>query len=45
MVYGKVDDVVRIVREFLQTKGESAVRKGMRENAIRIYGIPAKNLP
>lgn len=37
--FGKVDDVVRIVKEFLSTKGETAVRKGMRDNALRIYGI------
>lgn len=37
--FGEVDDVVRIVKEFLATKGEVAVRKGMRDNAIRVYGI------
>ncbi|MEM7383412.1 MAG: amidohydrolase family protein [Verrucomicrobiota bacterium] len=42
--FGKVDDVVRIVREFLTTKGEAALKKGMRENAIRIYGISADKL-
>lgn len=42
--FGKVDDVVRIVREFLESKGGGALKKGMRENAIRIYGIPADKL-
>ncbi|MDF1825841.1 MAG: amidohydrolase family protein [Verrucomicrobiales bacterium] len=42
--YGEVDDVVRIVSEFLKTQSESALRKGMRENALRVYGIPEKNL-
>ena len=42
--YGKIDDVVRIVKEFLTTKGEAAMKKGMRENAIRVYGIPKKHL-
>ena len=42
--YGKVDDVVRIVSEFLKSKGESVLRKGMRENAIRVYGIKAEHL-
>ncbi|MEM9480650.1 MAG: amidohydrolase family protein [Verrucomicrobiota bacterium] len=37
--FGRIDDVVRIVKEFLATKGEAAVRKGMRENALRVYGI------
>ena len=37
--FGKADDVVRIVTEFLKTKGESAFRKGMRDNAIRVYRI------
>ena len=37
--FGKVDDVVRIVKEFLGTKSQAVVRKGMRENAIRVYGI------
>lgn len=37
--FGKADDVVRIVTEFLETKGESALRKGMRDNAIRVYRI------
>lgn len=37
--FGKIDDVVRIVKEFLATKGDSAVRKGMRENALRVYGM------
>lgn len=42
--FGKVDDVVRIVEEFLESKGGKALRKGMRENAIRVYGIPKENL-
>lgn len=42
--FGPVDDVVRIVTEFLKSKGESALRKGMRDNAIRIYGISASDL-
>lgn len=42
--FGKVDDVVRIVKEFLSTKGDSAVMKGMRENAIRVYGINKAHL-
>ena len=42
--FGKVDDVVRIVTEFLQTKGSRAVQKGMRENAIRVYNIQPEHL-
>ena len=42
--FGKVDDVVRIVREFLATKSEAAVKKGMRENAIRVYGINKEHI-
>ncbi|WP_182867303.1 amidohydrolase family protein [Rhodopirellula sp. JC639] len=42
--FGSVDDVVRIVQEFLATKGDAAVKKGMRDNAIRIYGINMKYL-
>ncbi len=42
--YGRVDDVVRIVKEFLQTKGESAVDKGMRDNALRLYRISEEHL-
>ena len=37
--FGEIDDVVRIVSEFLSSKGESALRKGMRENALRVYRI------
>lgn len=37
--FGKPDDIVRIVVEFLKTKGESALKKGMRDNAIRVYNI------
>ncbi|MFT7642326.1 MAG: L-fuconolactonase [Pirellulaceae bacterium] len=43
--FGTVDDVVRIATEFLKSKGDSALLKGMRENAIRIYGIKKINLP
>lgn len=39
--FGSVDDVVRIVKEFLQSKGETQLRKGMRDNAIKVYGIDA----
>lgn len=42
--FGPVDDVVRIVSEFLESKGDSALRKGMRENAIRIYRIAPEHL-
>lgn len=42
--FGKADDVVRIVEEFLSTKGDDALRKGMRDNAIRIYNIDTKLL-
>ena len=42
--FGPVDDVTRIVTEFLQSKGKAALRKGMRENAIRVYRISAKHL-
>ena len=42
--FGPVDDVVRIVREFLQSKGETALQKGMRDNAIRVYGIATNHL-
>jgi predicted TIM-barrel fold metal-dependent hydrolase len=42
--FGRVDDVVHIVTEFLNSKGKSALKKGMRENAIRIYGIPSEHL-
>ena len=42
--FGPVDDVVRIVKEFLQMKGRSALRKGMRDNAIRIYTIESQHL-
>lgn len=37
--FGKVDDVVRIVTDFLRSKGDSALGKGMRENALRVYRI------
>ena len=42
--FGPVDDVVRIVTEFLESKGGEALRKGMRDNAIRIYKIQRKHL-
>jgi len=42
--FGKVDDVVSIASEFLKQKGETVLRKGMRENAIRVYGIKAEHL-
>ncbi|QDV86627.1 amidohydrolase family protein [Planctomycetes bacterium TBK1r] len=42
--FGSVDDVVRIVQEFLASKGDSALRKGMRDNAIRVYGINPQHL-
>jgi L-fuconolactonase len=42
--YGKVDDVVRIVKEFLESKSATALTKGMRGNAIRVYGISATHL-
>ena len=42
--FGNVDDVVRIVTEFLESKGESALQKGMRDNANRVYGISKKHL-
>ncbi|MEM6915135.1 MAG: amidohydrolase family protein [Verrucomicrobiota bacterium] len=42
--YGEVDDVVRIVSEFLIAQSETALQKGMRENALRIYGIAEEHL-
>jgi L-fuconolactonase len=42
--YGKVDDVVRIVSEFLKSQSEAAYKKGMRDNAIRIFNIQDKHL-
>ncbi|MDV6032591.1 MAG: amidohydrolase [Phycisphaera sp. RhM] len=42
--FGSVDDVVRIVLEFLASKGDSALKKGMRDNAIRVYGINPQHL-
>ena len=42
--FGPVDDVVRIVSEFLQSKSDAAYRKGMRQNAIRVYGISRNHL-
>ena len=37
--WGSVDNVVRIVEEFLAPKGEVITRKAMRDNAMRVYGI------
>ena len=37
--WGSVDDVVRIVEEFLHPKGADILRKAMRDNAMRVYGI------
>ncbi len=37
--WGSVDVVVRIVEEFLASKGENVTRKAMRDNAMRVYGI------
>lgn len=37
--WGSVDDVVRIVEEFLAPKGDVITRKAMRDNAMRVYGI------
>ena len=37
--WGSVDNVVRIVEEFLAPKGEVIARKAMRDNAMRVYGI------
>ena len=42
--FAPVDDVTRIVRTFLASKGDSALRKGMRDNAIRVYRIDSKHL-
>ncbi len=42
--FGKVDDVVRIVKEFLASKGTAVLRKGMRENALRVYRINPSHL-
>lgn len=42
--YGKVDDVVKIVSTFLKSKGETAFKKGMRENAIRIFKIRTEQM-
>ena len=42
--FGEIDDVVRIVKEYLSTKGEAAVQKGMRDNAFRGYRIDPANL-
>lgn len=37
--FGKVDDVVKIVSRFLEQQSKTALKKGMRENAIRIFRI------
>ena len=42
--WGSVDDVVRIVEEFLAPKGEVITRKAMRDNAMRVYGISPVNV-
>lgn len=42
--YGEVDDVVRLVSDFLKAKGENALQKGMRDNAIKVYSITSKQL-
>ncbi len=42
--FGSTDDVVRIVTEFLRTKGEEALAKGMYRNAIRVYGLEQEHL-
>lgn len=42
--FGSVDDVVRIAIEFFKSKGDSALQKGMRENALRVYGIKKSHL-
>ncbi|MDP7018099.1 MAG: amidohydrolase family protein, partial [Pirellulaceae bacterium] len=42
--FGKVDDVVGIVTQFLESQSKTALKKGMRDNAIRIYGIDPKHL-
>ena len=41
---GDVDDVVRLVSDFLRAKSETAWRKGMRENAIKLYRISPEQL-
>lgn len=42
--FGSVDDVVSIVSTFLKSKSDDAFKKGMRDNAIRVYGISEKHL-
>lgn len=42
--YGSVDDVVRIVSEFMERQGEQAFRKVMRDNAIRVFKIRKEHL-
>jgi L-fuconolactonase len=42
--WGSVDDVVRIVEEFLRPKGADILRKAMRDNAIRVYGISPEKI-
>ncbi|MEM9280393.1 MAG: amidohydrolase family protein [Verrucomicrobiota bacterium] len=37
--FGSVDDVVEIVESFLKPKGETALLKAMRDNAMRVYRI------
>jgi L-fuconolactonase len=42
--FGSVDDVVRIATKFLEKQGGRTLTKGMRDNAIRIYGISPQQL-
>ena len=42
--WGSVDDVVRIVEEFLRPKGADILRKAMRDNAMRVYGISPEKI-
>ena len=42
--WGSVDDVVRIVEEFLRPKGTDIMRKAMRDNAMRVYGISPEKI-
>lgn len=37
--FGSVDDVVRLATEFVEPKSKTALRKIMRDNALRVYGI------
>ncbi len=42
--FAPTEDVTHIVHTFLKSKGFSALRKGMRDNAIRVYDIDPKHL-